>query len=350
MARRFEVGGHLGFARWRSEVASGGNRYDDELAAALRTLGLDVREHPVTGRWPNPEPGDRQRFAELLTAEQEWLIDNIVASAAPEAIMAATAAGRRVTMLVHYFPADDPSLPPGDREHLASAEAAAIAAATTVVTSSRWAAREVATKYGRTDTIAAVPGVEPADLARGSAAGGDPPMLLWLARMTEAKDPLALVEALIRLRDLDWTARLVGPDTVDEGLSREVRDGIAAAGLADRIDVPGPRRGDALERIWTRADLLVHTARAETYGMVVSEALARGIPSLVPVGTGAVEAQRGAGGAFPAGDASALAEALRAWLTDPDLRGHWRAEAADRRASLPTWQDTARIIASALAR
>src|SRR5699024_4359612 len=37
----------VGFARWRSDVASGGNRYDDELAAGLRALGLDLCEYAV---------------------------------------------------------------------------------------------------------------------------------------------------------------------------------------------------------------------------------------------------------------------------------------------------------------
>ena len=69
-------------------------------------------------------------------------------------------------------------------------------------------------------------------------------MLLWLGRLTHGKDPLTLVEALARLRDLDWTARLVGPDTLDETLSRRVRDRIAQAGLTGRVEVAGPLRLD----------------------------------------------------------------------------------------------------------
>ena len=338
----------VGFARWRSELASGGNRYDDELAAVLPSMGPDLREYRVTGSWPLPEPHERQRFTELLAAEQDWLVDNIVASAAPEAIRAATRAGRRVTILVHYFPADDPALPPADRERLASTEAEAITAASTVVVSSAWAADEIASRYGRDDAVVAVPGVDPAALAPGSLPNGQPPMLLWLSRLTRTKDPLTFVEALGLLQDLDWMARLVGPDTVDEDLSRTVRDRIAHAGLAARVEVLGPRAGEALESVWRQTDLLVHTSRAETYGMVVSEALAHGIPSIVPSGTGAVEAQQ-VGETFPPGDARALADALRAWLTDPQLRQRWRTEAADRRAYVPTWQATARIVASALA-
>lgn len=339
----------MGFARWRSDVASGGNRYDDELAAALQALGLDLREYAVTGSWPFPEPHDRRRFTEVLTSEQDWLIDNIVGSAAPETIAAVTTAGRRVTLLVHYFPADDPTLPSNDRERLASAEAEAVTAASAIVVTSAWAAREVSARYGRHDAVVAVPGVEPAELAPGSSRNGRPPMLLWLGRLTQTKDPLTLVEALMKLRDLDWTARLVGPDTIDVKLRREVRHRIAEVGLAGRIDVLGSREGRALEAVWADTDLLVHTARFEAYGMVVTEALARGIPSVVAAGTGAVEAQGGVGERFPAGDADALAAALRAWLTDPQLQERWRTEAVDLRSRLPTWRVTAQKVSSALA-
>ena len=105
--------------------------------------------------------------------------------------------------------------------------------------------------------------------------------------------------------------------------------------------------------VWARADLLVHTSKSETYGMVISEALARGVPSIVASGTGAVEAQRAGraqhtGGSFAPGDAGALADVLRLWLTDPHLQERWRASAVKSRNQLPTWEDAARIVAGAL--
>ena len=342
MARR------IGFARWRSELPSGGNTYDDELVGGLRARGLNLPDYKVTGPWPLPKQDDIQRLAKLLTAERDWLMDNIVGSAAPGAIRAATGAGGRVTMLMHYFPADDPSLSASEREGLAATEAEAVTVATKIVVTSSWAAEEVSTRYGRHDAIVAVPGVEPAPLAPGSSPSGRQPMLLWLARLTPTKDPLTFVNALIRLRQLRWTARLVGPDSVDEDLSRQVRNSISEAGLTERVEVAGARAGAGLESVWADTDLLVHTSRAETYGMVVSEALARGIPSIVPSGTGAVEAQ-GVGAVFPPGDADALAHALRAWLTDWQLQKRWRTEAATLRLHQPTWQDTAGVVASALA-
>ena len=82
--------------------------------------------------------------------------------------------------------------------------------------------------------------------------------------------------------------------------------------------------------------------------MVVSEATARGIPSIVPTATGAVEAQRGAGRTFPSGDAAALGAVLRRWLHSEEERRHWRDAARAQRALLPAWADTAALVASAL--
>ncbi len=49
-------------------------------------------------------------------------------------------------------------------------------------------------------------------------------------------------------------------------------------GLGDRVCFTGPLTGDELDRAYAEADVLVLASRAETYGMVVTEALARGLP------------------------------------------------------------------------
>lgn len=339
--------GELNFARWRSHVASGGNRYDDEIVSALRMLGRDVREHNVTGSWPVPDALARKRLADVLQRGETWLIDNILSSAAPQEIAVATAAGAQVTTLVHYFPGDDSALGRDDRRRLRESEAETVCLSTHVVASSGWTAREVSTRYGRDDAVVAHPGVVPVDPAPGSAANGGSPLFTWMGRMTADKDPLTFVDALSALADLDWRAQLVGPDCLDVNLTDHVRSRIAEAGLHDRVQLLGNRSGDHLAAVWRATDLLVHTARTEAFGMVVTEALAHAIPAVVPSGTGAEEAQR-VGDAFASGEPSALAARLRAWLTDPDLRRRWRHEAESQRHRLPTWEDAARIIAETL--
>lgn len=341
--------GRVGFALWRSPLPSGGNRYDEELIAALRRSGLDLRVYPVPGPWPLPGPQERLHLAELLAAEQSWIVGNIVASAVPATVRAAVEAGRRITVLLHYFPADDLALSAADRRRLARSEPEAVRAASAVVVTSRWAAGQVASRYGRGDVVVAVPGTDPAPLSPGSTTRGEPPHLVWLGRISRSKDPVTFVAALARLSGLPWTAELVGPDMVDDALRHEVAQRIDRAGLSGRVRVSGPRTGATLDAVWAAADLLVHTSRAETYGLVVAEALARGVPSVVATGTGAVEAQR-AGAAFPPGDDAALAAVLRDWLTRSQLRRRWHADALAARTGLATWDDCAAVVQSALTR
>lgn len=341
--------GRIGFARWRSGTPSGGNAYDDALLAGLRSAGLHVAVHPVEGPWPLPEAGHLADFDQLLRCERDWLVNNIVASAAPDSLRRVTASRCRVCVLVHYFPADDPALSAHDRRLLAASEAAALTAATSVVVTSAWAAAEVATRYGRRGAVVARPGVGDVEPVRGSWPEGRPPSLLWLGRLSAPKDPLTFVRALARVAHLPWTARLVGPDA-DPPLTREVRQLIAAAGLEHRVQLTGALTGASLASVWAEADILVHSSRSETYGMVIAEALARGVPSVVAEGTGAVEAQLGSGGRFPPGDVDALAHALRTWLADPSLRQRWRADALRLRPALPTWQGAAAVVAAVLRR
>ena len=62
-----------------------------------------------------------------------------------------------------------------------------------------------------------------------------------------------------------------------------------ADGFGRRVRLTGRLTGSALAEVWAATDLLVSTSRVETYGLVVAEALAHGIPAVVPAGTGAVE-------------------------------------------------------------
>ncbi len=130
------------------------------------------------------------------------------------------------------------------------------------------------------------------------------------------------------------------------------------AGRADSATAcpfPGPRTGADLDRSYAAADLLVLASRAETYGMVVTEALARGLPVVAADVGGVTEALgHGADGTrpgllVPPEDPAALGAALRAWLGDAELRGRLRRAARERRESLPGWSTTASVIAGVLA-
>ena len=90
--------------------------------------------------------------------------------------------------------------------------------------------------------------------------------------------------------------------------------------------------------------------------MVVTEALARGLPVVAADVGGVPEAMgNGADGTrpgvlVPPDDPAALGDTLRAWLEDPGLRRRLRRAARERRESLADWSATTSAVADVLAR
>jgi glycosyltransferase involved in cell wall biosynthesis len=114
------------------------------------------------------------------------------------------------------------------------------------------------------------------------------------------------------------------------------------------VQFTGPRTGAALDSAYAAADLLVLASHGETYGMVVTEALARGVPVLATDVGGVPEALAHGGLLVPPDDPQAFGAALRRWLEDASLRDALRRAARERRASLHGWEDTASAVAGAL--
>ena len=141
----------------------------------------------------------------------------------------------------------------------------------------------------------------------------------------------------------------------DPAFADRVRRRATKTGLGDRVHFPGPCTGPQLDRAYGAADLLVLASHAETYGMVVTEALARGLPVLAADVGGVTEAMgHGEDGGrpgllVPPGDPAALGAALRTWLGDTALRARLRRAAQERRTSLRRWPATTSVLAGVLA-
>ncbi|MEZ5194162.1 MAG: glycosyltransferase family 4 protein [Nocardioides sp.] len=127
-----------------------------------------------------------------------------------------------------------------------------------------------------------------------------------------------------------------------------------AHGPRRAVEVAGPVATPVLPAVYAGHDLLVAPTRLETYGMVVTEALAHGLPVVASEVGGVAEALgRAPDGARPgalvaAGDPAALARALRRWLTDAGWRADLRAAALARRPELGGWPATAAAVLAAL--
>ncbi|RFS82842.1 glycosyltransferase [Actinomadura spongiicola] len=331
---------------------SGGNHYDRRLCEELAASGRPVRELAVPGAWPRPGAAARAGLARMLAAlpaESVVLLDGLVACGVPEIVVPETRR-LRIAVLVHLPLADEPG-----QADLNAAERDMLEAAGAVVATSPWARDHLIAHHGLDPSRvhAVTPGTDPAPLATGTDGAT---RLLCVASVTPRKGHDVLVEALAAVAHLPWHCECVGPLRRDPDHVTRLRRLIARHRVGDRVHLEGPLTGKRLDDAYAAADLAVLTSRAETYGMVVTEALARGVPVLatsvdgVPGTLGQDPTGAVPGMLVPPDDPAALAAALRRWLTEPDLRDRLRAAARRRRGTLPGWDDTARRMATVLSR
>jgi glycosyltransferase involved in cell wall biosynthesis len=333
---------------------SGGNVYDRHVCRGLTSTGWSVFEHAVPGGWPRPDAASYVALADVVRRIPDGavvLLDGLVASTAPE-VLVPQASRLRLVVLVHmplgHRPSDDGT------EDARAREREVLSAAAAVVTTSAWTRRRLLELYSLpADRVhVAEPGVDAADLAPGTGTGG---ALLCVAAVTADKGHDVLLDALATTTDLSWQCVCVGSLDRDPAFVEAVRRRARESGLSDRVRFAGPQTGSDLDRSYAAAELMVLASRAETYGMVVTEALARGLPVVAAEVGGLTEALgHGAGGIrpgllVPPDDPVALGAALRDWLGDAELRGRLRRAARERRESLTGWSTTTSVLAGVLA-
>jgi glycosyltransferase involved in cell wall biosynthesis len=329
---------------------SGGNYFDRRIATALAALGWNIVEHRLPGSWPSPAPCDAGALPRLLAGLPDGavvLVDSLVALAS--AVPSATAGRLRLVVLVHMLLASADDV--GPRLAL---ERAALRQAAAVVTTSVWTRDRIGTRHGiRPDGILVLePGTDRGPVAQGSAGGGE---LLCVAAVTSNKGHDVLIDVLGGVAGLDWSCTFAGAVDLEPGLMDKLRQQAREAGIAERLHWLGPLTRAELGSRYAASDALVLASRHESYGMVVAEALAHGLPAIasntggVPEALGRSDSGAVPGLLVPPGDPSALAGALRCWLQDAALRRSLRAAALERRDTLPSWDDAAAELSRLLA-
>ncbi|WP_052746005.1 glycosyltransferase family 4 protein [Allosalinactinospora lopnorensis] len=336
-------------------VPSGGNTYDRRVCQGLAAVGWRVREVAVRGSWPRPDAAARTELARALAALPEGalvLLDGLVACGVPEVVVP-QADRLRLVVLVHLPLAEEAGLDPATAADLDTRERRVLHAGSAVVATSPWAARRLVERHGLAEDRVRIvtPGTDPAPPASGTDGAS---RLLCVAAVTPTKGQDLLVEALAHLTDLPWSCVCVGPLRRDPAYVAQLRQMIEQSGLGDRVYLEGPQTGERLAATYAAADLVVLASRVETYGMVVTEALARGIPVLATAVGGVPETLGQApdgsvpGILVPPEDPAALAEALRRWFGDDSLRRSLRSAACHMRGILDKWEQTSHNLAGML--
>jgi glycosyltransferase involved in cell wall biosynthesis len=149
-------------------------------------------------------------------------------------------------------------------------------------------------------------------------------LLVAVGKLTPRKRVDTLIRALAAGVEPDVRLAIVGNDM---GSLHQLRGLVAALGLTERVRFTGLLRGaDRLEAV-ADADVLVHPAVDEIFGLAPLEALLAGTPVIVmdDSGAGEIVASVGGGLVVPRDDADVMAGAIRQVLAAPAV---WRERAA----------------------
>ena len=193
-----------------------------------------------------------------------------------------------------------------------------------------WLARRLA-GFGVHRPVAVPFGIEPGRFSPGRrdealrrrlldacGAAPDAALILAVGRLHPEKRPHVLIEGFARAREA--SGRELGLVLVGDGpwrlqierLARRHRGVHMLGAVSDR---------DQIARVYASADLLIHGSSAETFGLVVAEAVASGLPVVAPAAGGAAELARlGPSRLYPPGDRVALAAAMLGLLNDTPSR------------------------------
>lgn len=152
-----------------------------------------------------------------------------------------------------------------------------------------------------------------------------PPRILAVGRLTPAKDPLTVIEAVRRLagagRDLRLDLVGGGLTVADRAYGARVRQALAESGIEDKVALVGEVPYRDIAGWYSRASVVVNASFTGSIDKVVLEAMASGRPfvscneAVPPLVRDLGERARSL--AFTKGDATDLAERIAAHLDRP---------------------------------
>ena len=338
---------------------TGGYLYDAQIAAGLKALGRSVEVIGLDGAFPVADTLAHQAMDEALSRARDGhcvVIDGLALGGVPESVEP-HADRLALVGLVHHPLADETGLGDKHQQALLRSEHAALSLCRAIIVTSPFTRRRLH-ELGLVEDqpiFVVEPGVAPAGLSRrveqrwSGTAADDTARLLCVASLTPRKGQDLLIEALNDLRDRHWTLDLVGSADRNPDFARALGDRIKEKDLESRVRLVGEVDGERLATFYDQSDLCLLPSWYEGYGMVATEALARGLPLITTTGGALSETvPRESAVRVPPGDVQALRQALDRWLSDPDLRTDLSRAAANQRSNLLDWPAATRQFAAAL--
>lgn len=333
------------------ETRTGGYEYDRRIRDGLVRLGWHVDVRSLEGSFPLPSAAALARADAALAAIPDGsrvLIDGLALGAMP---VEATRHAERLRLmgLVHHPLALETGIDRDTAARFHAGERRALAAVRhVIVTSTRTVSALADLDVPGSRVTVVEPGTDEAPVAKGSQT--DEVRLVCVASLSPRKGHTILFRALGRLRAARWHLVCVGSAERDPETVSALRQVLREEQLDGRVSLVGEADASEVAAYYDQSDVFVLPTLYEGYGMVVAEALARGLPVIsTPTGAIADLVTPDAGILVPPGDVNGWYEALR-MIFDAEVRARLAAGARAQRTRLRSWEAAATDMAEALVR
>ena len=331
---------------------TGGYVYDRRIIAELQSR-WQIGVISVGDGFPQPNAKQRTIALARLEAVPEGIpvvVDGLALGALPEA---AEKIARRAPLvaLVHHPLALETGLSSADALKLFESERRALAAARSVIVTSRATAVRLNADYDVSPEriTVAPPGTDRGVLAKGSA---DCTLrLLSVGAVVPRKGFEVLIAALASISELPWLLTIAGDLIRAPATAAKLEADIARHELGGRVDLLGAVSPQRLGALYSSADVFVLASHFEGYGMAYAEAMAHGLPIIGTTGGATIDTVPPTAGVLvEPGNVKALSRALQMVIENEGERRRLAQGAWAAAAELPSWESTARLVTSALER
>lgn len=331
---------------------TGGSIYDRRIAEALQATGWHPRIEELDGAFPVADDASKAACRALfdrLVDDARLLVDGLVLPAMSHLL---TDRPTSCTVILCHHPVVlESGWSDNELAALRQREAEGFAHASMVIAPSRRTLTDIAALgYPLKDGRHVHPGsdpVSPAPEIRTTV--GRPARLLCVANLAPRKGHDVLLEAMVQLADLDLHLTCVGAGSAAPEYANDIKEMAGRPQLEGRVSFTGDISPAELDAEYAAADIFVLASRHEGFGMVLSEAVRRGLP-LVATRAGAIPeaAPAAATSLVPPDDPAALAAAIRELVTNPAAYSARGAAAHAAAWDLPDWTEAADKFAEAL--
>jgi glycosyltransferase involved in cell wall biosynthesis len=314
--------------------------YDKRIMEGLRAKGHQVTICKLNDDFPFPAEESLEHCYKLLSS----LPKDAVAIIDGKALGAMAPVFRKLskpnpmTALVHIPLTADPNYTAYQRTMITSTEKEAFQYISAFVVSSEYAAEQLG--YLEVDSSkihVVIPGMDA--FPQKEKYPEVPSQLISVANLSRNRDHSVLIRALAALKNKNWVLNCYGNLTSDKEYFSDFQAMIKRNELNKKIFVHGNISGKELTEAYLTADLFIHPADFETYGMSIAEALAHGIPVIASTGGGirrTVPSQMGE--FFRPGDVYGLQSILEELFENPMLYKKLYTQALTFQQQTQSWQ------------